>query len=82
MYRAHRILGIRTDRIDSGEISAAQLLHFSPYQLHPILRCVLFISRIKRFPVESWAVWYLYREINDSVAGDIIGSVKYYVEPF
>ena len=82
MYRAHRIFGICTDRIDSGEIAAAQLLHFSPYQLHPILRCMLFVSRIKRFSVEGRAVWYLYRDINDSVAGDIIGSVKYYIEPF
>jgi hypothetical protein len=56
MYRAHRIFRIRTDRIDSTEITAAQLPHFSPYQLHPILRCVLFVSRIKRFPVKSWAV--------------------------
>jgi hypothetical protein len=81
MYRAHCIFRIRTDRIDSTEITAAQLPHFSPYQLHPILRCVLFVSCIKRFPVESWAVWYLYRDIDDSVAGDIIRSVKYYIEP-
>jgi hypothetical protein len=82
VYRAHRIFGIRTDRIDPGEIAAAQLLHFSPDQPHPVLCRVLFVSRVKCFPVEGRAVWYLYRDINDPVARDIIGGVKYDVEPF
>jgi hypothetical protein len=43
---------------------------------------VLFVSRIKGFPVECRSIWYLYRDINDPVARDIIGSVKYDVEPF